>query len=56
MDNEAIAVSAIYYYDEENISESCLAFRASVTVPRGAYIQDDKQGCILTWGIDRLAD
>ncbi|CUA75280.1 ABC transporter C family member 4 [Rhizoctonia solani] len=51
MRNEAIAASGIYYYDEENITESRLAFRAAVTVPY--YEQEDERGCILTWGIGR---
>ncbi|EUC63141.1 filamentous muscle protein titin-animal, related protein, putative [Rhizoctonia solani AG-3 Rhs1AP] len=52
MENEAIAASGIYYYDEENITESRLAFRTAVAVPIG-YEQDDQRGCMLTWGMGR---
>ncbi|CAE6506760.1 unnamed protein product [Rhizoctonia solani] len=50
MKNEAIAVSGIYYYDEENITESRLAFRTAVNAPR-SYEQSDEIGCKLTWGM-----
>ncbi|KAG9126181.1 hypothetical protein FRC07_004559 [Ceratobasidium sp. 392] len=50
MSNEAIAVSGIYYYDEENISESRLAFRTAAANP-GTYEQGDERGCRLTWGV-----
>ncbi|KAL5632858.1 hypothetical protein ACGC1H_005717 [Rhizoctonia solani] len=50
MMNEAIAASGIYYYNEENISESRLAFRTAVAGPEN-YEQYDHKGCILTWGI-----
>ncbi|QRV77245.1 hypothetical protein RhiJN_05260 [Ceratobasidium sp. AG-Ba] len=50
MSNESIAVSGIYYYDEENITESRLAFRTAAAVP-GSYEQSDERGCTLTWGI-----
>ncbi|QRW06173.1 hypothetical protein RhiLY_05172 [Ceratobasidium sp. AG-Ba] len=52
MSNESIAVSGIYYYDEENITESQLAFRTAASVP-GTYEQNDENGCVLTWGITR---
>lgn len=52
MKNEGIAVSGIYYYDEENISESRLAFRTAAAIP-GVYEQNDERGCRLTWGINR---
>ncbi|KAG9084962.1 hypothetical protein FS749_004797 [Ceratobasidium sp. UAMH 11750] len=48
--NEAIAASGIYYYDEENISESRLAFRTAASIPI-AYEQGDERGCRLTWGV-----
>jgi hypothetical protein len=51
--NEAIAISGIYYYDEENITESCLAFRTAVAPPQ-YYEQEDERGCLLTWGIGRF--
>ncbi|CAE6435793.1 unnamed protein product [Rhizoctonia solani] len=52
MKNEAIAVSAIYYYDEENITESRLAFRTAVVAPED-YEQSDNRGCKLVWGMGR---
>ncbi|CAE6506771.1 unnamed protein product [Rhizoctonia solani] len=50
--NEAIAASGIYYYDEENITESRLAFRTAVAGPE-TYQQNDERGCKLTWGMGR---
>ncbi|KAF8601374.1 hypothetical protein BDV93DRAFT_524780 [Ceratobasidium sp. AG-I] len=50
MSNESIAVSGIYYYDEENITESRLAFRTAAAIPI-SYEQGDLKGCMLTWGI-----
>ncbi|KAG8729358.1 hypothetical protein FRC12_021032 [Ceratobasidium sp. 428] len=52
MSNEAIVASGIYYYSEENITESRLAFRTAASVP-GTYEQNDERGCRLTWGISR---
>ncbi|KAL5632859.1 hypothetical protein ACGC1H_005718 [Rhizoctonia solani] len=52
MKNEAIAASGIYYYDEENITESRLAFRTAV-VPPDHYEQNDDTGCRLCWGMAR---
>ncbi|QRW19907.1 hypothetical protein RhiXN_08882 [Rhizoctonia solani] len=52
MSNEAIAASGIYYYDEENITQSRLAFRTAVAAP-GHYEQDDSNGCRAVWGIGR---
>ncbi|CAE6479346.1 unnamed protein product [Rhizoctonia solani] len=52
MKNEAIAASGIYYYDEENITESRLAFRTAVAGPE-TYEQNDERGCKLTWGMGR---
>ncbi|KAH7303788.1 hypothetical protein B0J17DRAFT_218640 [Rhizoctonia solani] len=49
MKNESIAVSGIYYYDEDNITESRLAFRTAVNAP--PYEQGDEIGCRLTWGM-----
>ncbi|KAG9123924.1 hypothetical protein FRC07_013481 [Ceratobasidium sp. 392] len=43
MSNEAIAASGIYYYSEENITESRLAFRTAASIPIG-YEQDDERG------------
>jgi hypothetical protein len=53
--NESIAVSGIYYYDEENISESRLAFRTAVECPDN-YHQSDERGCMLTWGMARFVN
>ncbi|KAF8669614.1 hypothetical protein RHS04_08771 [Rhizoctonia solani] len=50
MKNEAIAASGIYYYDEENITESRLGFRTAVAGPE-SYEQNDLRGCKLTWGM-----
>ncbi|KAG8741164.1 hypothetical protein FRC11_014943, partial [Ceratobasidium sp. 423] len=52
MKNEAIAASGIYYYDEENITQSRLAFRTAVAGPE-TYEQNDERGCKLTWGMGR---
>ncbi|KAG8740250.1 hypothetical protein FRC10_004550 [Ceratobasidium sp. 414] len=52
MSNEAIAASGIYYYSEDNITESRLAFRTAASIP-GVYEQNDDHGCRLTWGIAR---
>ncbi|KAG9083189.1 hypothetical protein FRC06_004665, partial [Ceratobasidium sp. 370] len=52
MSNEAIAASGIYYYSEDNITESRLAFRTAASIP-GSYEQNDDRGCRLTWGIAR---
>ncbi|KAG8740256.1 hypothetical protein FRC10_004556 [Ceratobasidium sp. 414] len=49
---EAIAASGIYYYAEDNITESRLAFRTAACIPQG-YEQCDERGCRLTWGISR---
>lgn len=43
MINEAIVSTGIYYYDEENITESRLAFRAAVDDPKD-YDQSDHVG------------
>ncbi|KAG9083188.1 hypothetical protein FRC06_004664 [Ceratobasidium sp. 370] len=52
MSNEAIAASGIYYYSEDNITESRLAFRTAASIPLN-YEQHDDRGCCLTWGIAR---
>ncbi|KAH7102686.1 hypothetical protein BKA62DRAFT_788656, partial [Auriculariales sp. MPI-PUGE-AT-0066] len=49
MMNERIAASGIYYYDEQNITESRLAFRAAVSEPK--YEQNDRDGCSVIWGL-----
>lgn len=45
-------MSGIYYYDAENISESCLAFCPGAAIPRVCG-KDDERGCRMTWGINR---
>ncbi|CAE6447330.1 unnamed protein product [Rhizoctonia solani] len=50
MKNEAIAVCGFYYYDEENVSEGRLLFRAAVEGPQ-SYESGDSRGCKLAWGI-----
>lgn len=55
MSNEAIAASGIYYYCEDNITESRLAFRTAAFIPPGAHEFDDDYGCRRTWGIAKLA-
>ncbi|KAG8737079.1 hypothetical protein FRC10_008589 [Ceratobasidium sp. 414] len=47
MSNEAIAASGIYYYSEDNITESRLAFRTAASIP-GVYEQNDNHGHPLT--------
>ena len=45
MINEAIVSTGIYYYDEENVTESHLAFRTAVDEIRGHdYEQGDALG------------
>ena len=44
MINEAIVSTGIYYYDEENVTESRLAFRTAVDDPGVNYEQDDEIG------------
>ncbi|KAF8601423.1 hypothetical protein BDV93DRAFT_524809 [Ceratobasidium sp. AG-I] len=51
MSNESIVMSGIYYYDQENISESALAFQTAVEMLE-ASIRNDSTGCQVTWGID----
>jgi hypothetical protein len=50
--NEHIAASGIYYYAEENIAESSLAFRTAVIWP-DSYEQDDSWGVARTYGFGR---
>ncbi|KAF8601422.1 hypothetical protein BDV93DRAFT_558502 [Ceratobasidium sp. AG-I] len=52
MPDESIVVSGVYYYEQQNISESRLAFRTAVTEPE-EYEDNDYRGCLLTWGIGR---
>ena len=42
MINEAIVCSGIYYYDEDNITESALAFRMAVSAPEDIEQHDYK--------------
>ncbi|KAJ6589999.1 hypothetical protein DFH09DRAFT_1307454 [Mycena vulgaris] len=41
MFNESIVASGIYYYDEDNISESTLSFRVTTATPAYHYQDDD---------------
>ncbi|KZV94711.1 hypothetical protein EXIGLDRAFT_672811 [Exidia glandulosa HHB12029] len=50
MKNEHIVASGIFYYDEENITESRLAFRTAVREPLH-YEQNDERGCVTVWGL-----
>ncbi|KAF8198398.1 hypothetical protein K438DRAFT_2016443 [Mycena galopus ATCC 62051] len=52
MTNERIVASGIYYYDEENITESKLAFRANVEEP-DYHEQDDDECMDLLYGMER---
>ncbi|KZV88675.1 hypothetical protein EXIGLDRAFT_839044 [Exidia glandulosa HHB12029] len=49
MRNESIVASGIYYYDEENISESRLAFRTAVCEPDDYSITEEQD--LEAWGI-----
>jgi hypothetical protein len=51
MINEAIVSTGIYYYDEDNITPSKLAFRAAVDGP--GYQQGDDFATRAIYGIDR---
>ncbi len=54
MKNECIISMGIYYYDQENITQSKLSFCASIAEPPG-YDQDDWDGTRAIWGLDRSA-
>ncbi|KAJ7119673.1 hypothetical protein C8R44DRAFT_878079 [Mycena epipterygia] len=55
MANEHIVASGIYYYDEENITESRLSFRVATGQP--VYHDQDDNSCMRTlYGIDRDDD
>ncbi|KAJ6473259.1 hypothetical protein C8R45DRAFT_1163925 [Mycena sanguinolenta] len=50
--NERIVASGIYYYDEENITESRLAFRTTTDVP--TYHEQDDDLCMkILYGLKR---
>jgi hypothetical protein len=55
--NEHIAATALYYYDNDNITDSRLHFRTKVEANHFAddisYEQDDGAGFKTIWGIDR---
>ncbi|KAJ7163480.1 hypothetical protein C8R43DRAFT_989779 [Mycena crocata] len=55
MVNESIVASGIYYYDEENITESKLAFRIPVGEPE-YHGQDDSACMNALYGMDRESD
>ncbi|KAJ7693239.1 hypothetical protein B0H17DRAFT_933169, partial [Mycena rosella] len=50
--NESIVASGIYYYDEDNISESTLSFRVS-TAPPAYHYQDDDMCMEILYDIER---
>ncbi|PBK83540.1 hypothetical protein ARMGADRAFT_1137151 [Armillaria gallica] len=52
MKNECIVSTGIYYYDQENITQSKLSFCVSVSEPDG-YGQSDGDGTKAVWGLDR---
>lgn len=51
MKNERIVSTGIYYYDQENITQSKLSFCVSVSEPDG-YGQNDSDGTKAVWGLD----
>lgn len=53
MQNEEIVASGIYYYDEENISESRLAFRGTFDEEMLPYDQNDNRGVGIVFGIEK---
>ncbi|KAJ7471968.1 hypothetical protein FB451DRAFT_1351789 [Mycena latifolia] len=55
MANEHIVASGIYYYDEENITESRLSFRVPTGQPE-YHEQDDSECMKILYGIDRDED
>ncbi|KAK0442198.1 hypothetical protein EV421DRAFT_1904366 [Armillaria borealis] len=52
MKNECVVSTGIYYYDQENITQSKLSFCMSVSEPDG-YGQSDGDGTKAVWGLDR---
>lgn len=52
MINEGIVSTGLYYYDEENITQSSLAFRVAVEEPLNLG-QDDEQASQLMYGFGR---
>ncbi|KAK4046574.1 hypothetical protein OIV83_005944 [Microbotryomycetes sp. JL201] len=52
MQNEEIVASGIYYYDEDNISESRLAFRGTFDQEDLPYEQCDNRGVRTVFGIE----
>lgn len=51
MVNEGIVASGIYYYDEENVTESALAFRLAVSEP--GYENGDSEGMDLVYQLTK---
>ncbi|KAH0337678.1 hypothetical protein KCU81_g7985, partial [Aureobasidium melanogenum] len=54
--NEHICATALYYYDNENITESHLAFRSKVSVDeitQRDYAQDDNDGVCYLFDVER---
>ncbi|KAG8901221.1 hypothetical protein FRB99_005476 [Tulasnella sp. 403] len=56
MANEHIVASGIYYYSSENVTESSLSFRTSAHFFFEPYEQDDDQGVLMTWGMQRYKE
>ena len=54
MINESIISTGIYYYDEENITQSSLAFRMAVEEPSYMH-QDDEDASQAIYGFGRYA-
>ncbi|GAA5999675.1 DUF4246 domain-containing protein [Rhodotorula paludigena] len=52
MQNEEIVASGIYYYDQENIGESRLAYRGTFDDQELPYEQSDVKGVKTVFGID----
>ncbi|KAJ7152942.1 hypothetical protein C8R46DRAFT_478738 [Mycena filopes] len=55
MMNESIVASGIYYYDEENITESTLSFRVPIAEPH-YHMQDDSDCMATLYGMSREDD
>ncbi|PRQ73491.1 Protein of unknown function (DUF4246)-domain containing protein [Rhodotorula toruloides] len=52
MQNEEIVTSGIYYFDQDNIGESTLAFRGTFDQGRLLYAQNDHRGVQQMYGVD----
>ncbi|KAK0231986.1 hypothetical protein EDD85DRAFT_970166 [Armillaria nabsnona] len=52
MKNECIISTGIYYYDQENITQSKLSFCTNISEPKG-YSQNDGDATMAVWGLDQ---